>query len=193
MFMKKTGAILLAILLIVLCFCGCSSQEEINKNADEVINQYNKEQITYAEAYSDLIKYGSKSKDASYIEQQMSVLAALMESKENYTQAKKAFDSGNYEMAMMLYGKVSKNDNNYNEAKKELKMAQENYIKAVDEKAEQYISEYKYLEAIEIYENSKNVYNDGKTDNKINDIEEKYKKMQLYTFKIKKIKEHSYK
>lgn len=192
MFMKKTGAILLAILLIVLCFCGCSSQEEINKNADEVINQYNKEQITYAEAYSDLVKYSSKSKDASYIEQQMSVLAALMESKENYIQAKKAFDSGNYEAAVIRYGKVSGNDDNYNAAKKELSIAQENYIKSVDEDAEQYMNENKYSEAIKVYENSKKVYNDGKTDNKISDIEEKYKKKQLYTFKIKKIIERSY-
>ncbi len=184
MFMKKTGAILLAILLIVLCFCGCSSQEKINRNADEVINKYNKEQITYAEAYSALVKYSSRSKDASYIERQMSVLAALMESKENYIQAKKAFDSGNYETAVIRYDKVSENDDNYNEAKKELNLAQENYIKSVDEDAEKYMNENKYLEAIKVYENSKKVYNDGKTDNKISDIEEKHKKKQLRDLKM---------
>lgn len=151
---------------------------KVKKEIGAIVDNYNLGNTDYDSAYEDINEIYNDNDDyekIEYIEEQLGLLEQLKESKARYDEANVAYGKGDYEKAMKCYGMVIEEDENHQYVDEKMKNAQSQYIKSVDEKADIYIKDKKYLKAIDLYKAAKKVYDDGSIDKKIADLEKNYR------------------
>ena len=169
------------LLIVLTCFAlsGCTSQNDIQEEVAALVERYNAGNITYDNAMSDINSFLSENSVSdetyNYINEQLTFLSELNESKTNFEKANEEYENSDYEEAMKYYDMVIEKDNNYETAQSQVEESQKKYIEVADQQAQIYIDDEKYLKAIEVYESAQKVYDDGSIDGKIADIEESYK------------------
>lgn len=175
----KKNLILTAIMLIV-CFIsvGCTSFNKTKQRADEIVNNYNAESFDYDTAVSKLNRLLGDTDDydcEEYIRDQLSFIDKLKISKQKYNQAEDYYNGNKYQLAISSYSEVIQEDDNYASSIEKLKQSQSKYLDTECKKAEIYLQDEKYIDAVNIYKAAQKVYDDGSLDDKILEAENKYK------------------
>lgn len=175
--MKKIVGILL-MTCVLLSLPGCTTNKQIKQRADEIVERYNSGELEYDTAKEKINNLQAETDNYDineYMDDIYRKIDELKTSKEKYQEAEKAYDGENYPYAAKLYGGVSKEDENYDDAVKKLDDSKKKCLDIADKKADKYIEDGKYQEAITVYKNVKSTYDDDSVDEKIKGVENAYR------------------
>lgn len=176
--MKKNILLTVIMLLVCLISVGCTSLNKTKQRADEIVNNYNSGSFDYDTAEAKLNRLLEDVDDydcEEYIRDQLSLVDKLKISKQKYDQAENYYNADKYQLAIGSYSEVIQEDDNYESATDKLKQSQSKYLDTECKKAEIYLQDEKYIDAVKTYKAAQKVYDDGTLEDKIADAENKYK------------------
>lgn len=176
--MKKNILLNVIMLLVCLISVGCTSLNKTKQRADEIVNNYNSGSFDYDTAEAKLNRLLEDVDDydcEEYIRNQLSLVDKLKISKQKYDQAENYYNADKYQLAIGSYSEVIQEDDNYESATDKLKQSQSKYLDTECKKAEIYLQDEKYIDAVKTYKAAQKVYDDGTLEDKIADAENKYK------------------
>jgi len=176
--MKKNILLNVIMLLVCLISVGCTSLNKTKQRADEIVNNYNSGSFDYDTAEAKLNRLLEDVDDydcEEYIRDQLSLVDKLKISKQKYDQAENYYNADKYQLAIGSYSEVIQEDDNYESATDKLKQSQSKYLDTECKKAEIYLQDEKYIDAVKTYKAAQKVYDDGTLEDKIADAENKYK------------------
>ena len=176
--MKKNILLTVIMLFVCLISVGCTSLNKTKQRADEIVNNYNSGSFDYDTAEAKLNRLLEDVDDydcEEYIRDQLSLVDKLKISKQKYDQAENYYNADKYQLAIGSYSEVIQEDDNYESATDKLKQSQSKYLDTECKKAEIYLQDEKYIDAVKTYKAAQKVYDDGTLEDKIADAENKYK------------------
>lgn len=157
--------------------------DELKMLADQMCDDYNHGLVGYEETVMPLKDVqsltASDTKKGVIISEAVEWVENMKLSKDHYKNGLDKMASGSIEdylEAFQQFEQVNEEDENYNDAERKALEARELYYDGMTEKAESYFDDGKYLDAIDIYEELQELYDDKNLDAKIYETEDAYKR-----------------
>jgi tetratricopeptide (TPR) repeat protein len=120
--------------------------ESIISNINKLYEQYNNNEVSYADAFNKLVSYKESGlQEVTAIEEKMK---ALKESKDYYEKAEESYQKEDYKNAIYYFEKVSEEDKKYDDAKEKVLDSKDKIISKFINEAENYAEKGDYSEAI---------------------------------------------
>ena len=176
-------------ILLLLVACG-----DIGKKANQVLDDYNENKISYEEANNQLneMKSNANEDEAAKVESVISDLNEIRDSKANFDNAKNEITNNNYEKALELLNKVSQKDKNYIEVPSIKSDCVDKYVASVIELKDKYVSSNKYDDALKLLENALNYTDDKRITDAKSEVEKSKAEYESNVIASKEAEAQSY-
>ena len=152
-----------------------TTYQKVSDDIKKIKDDFNDEVIAYETAREELAGYSSFYK--TEVDNAISELDRLKESKAAFQQAEEKYQKEEYEQAYMYYKEVDKEDSGYKAAQAHMQDCYQILLDQVLELAGDYENKKEYLKAIDVLEEKTGIWNDSDLKmiyEKIDDFKESY-------------------